>query len=172
MRHAALLLCITACGASQDAPLSSESATLGDVRYDAPAGWKHSRLREGSRLVARWVAPNAEDKEVVSVIRTELRADKRSASLDDVQAMLAEAQRRLPHAHASVPRRFKTHEGLDAIEVTVDYVPPEQRESYHRVHALVIDGSALVHVLYTARTSDPDLRAFELVLDSIHREEG
>lgn len=172
MSRVAFVLLVAACGASQDARLSSESATLGDVRYDAPSGWNHSKLREGSRLVARWVAPGADDKQVVSVIRTQLRADKRSASLDDMQAMLAEAQRGLPHASASKPRRFKTHEGLDAIEVSVDFVPPEQRESYHRVHAFVIDGPALIHVLYTARTNDPDLRAFELVLDSVHRVEG
>jgi hypothetical protein len=172
VKRVMLLIAVTACGAVEQAQLASQAAVLGDVRYEAPAGWKQSHAREGSRLVARWAPDDASDTEVVSVFRTELRADKRAASLDDMQKMLVEAQRAMPHERTTEPHTFKTRAGLDAIEISVDFVPAQRKTTYRRVHAVVVSGSAILHVLYTAPTGDPDLRAYHMVLDTIHREEG
>lgn len=43
---------------------------------------------------------------------------------------------------------------------------------YHRVHVVLVDGAALVHVLYTARTPESGHLVLHEVLDTIQEGEG
>jgi hypothetical protein len=66
----------------------------------------------------------------------------------------------------------RTQQNLRVVEVAADFVPSGMKASYHRVHAMIVDGEVVVHVLYTARTPDPDLKMFRQVVDTIRRAEG
>jgi hypothetical protein len=171
MKAAAIVFLLAACGSTSSA-LESQPAKLGDLRFEAPGEWTHNEVREGSRLIARWLPSDNPDKVVVSVIRTELRADHRDAKPDEIQTMLANAQRLLPHAQIGATHEVHTARGLSGFEVEADFVPPGERAPYHRIHAVLIDGPATIHVLFTARTAGAERDAFRLVLDSVRREEG
>jgi len=139
MRAAAIALLVTACG-STSSLVESQPAQLGDLRFDAPDEWSHNEVREGSRLIARWLPSDNPNKAVVSVIRTELRADHRDATPDEIETMLADAQRSLPHAQIGARHALHTARGLDGFEVESEFVPPGERTSYHRIHAVLVDG--------------------------------
>lgn len=85
-----------------------------------------------------------------------------------IEGLLASAQ--VPGAKISATGPVKTEHGLSGVRIELDYVPPGMKHSYHRVHAVLVDGSTLVHVLYTARTPDPTLETFNQVLATIHEE--
>ena len=162
-----LVFALCSCGSSAEPP-----ASLGDLRYAAPPSWQQHDINDRERLIARWVPDDNVNKESISVIRTQLRPTLKSAQAPAFESLLAEAQKTLPNGHVSAPTMLRTSKGLSAIRIDADFVPAGLRASYHRVHAIVVDGSALVHVMYTAKTPDPDLKIFHLVLDTIHREEG
>jgi hypothetical protein len=74
---------------------------------------------------------------------------------------------------ASKATPLKTARGLSGARIDVDFVPAGLTERYHRVHVVLADADgALVHVLYTAKKPDGDLKALSIVLDTIHHEEG
>jgi hypothetical protein len=58
-----------------------------------------------------------------------------------------------------------TRHGFSGLRVEGTFTPPNQAASYHRIHAVLVDGESLVHVLYTAR--DPDRDYIEAVLDGL-----
>lgn len=171
MRVAATALLLAGCS-SGPAPLVTQSAHLGDLGFEAPDEWLHSEAREGSRDVARWMPKDNPDKVVISVFRTELRADHSQASAHQIEHMLVEAQRALPHADTSASGEYHTARGLAGFQIESDFVPDGLHVTYHRVHTVLVDGPALIHVLYTARSRDAEQPAYRLVLDSIHRQEG
>jgi hypothetical protein len=171
MRVAVTALLLAACSGGPP-PLVSQPAQVGDLRFEAPDDWLHSEAREGSRNVARWTPKGNPDKVVISVFRTELRADHGQAGPAEIEHMLAEAQRALPHGDIGASHEYHTARGLAGFQVESDFVPAGLHARYHRVHTVLVDGPALIHVLYTARSRDAEQPAYRLVLDSIHREEG
>ncbi len=62
--------------------------------------------------------------------------------------------------------------GLSGVEVEIAFIPPGQSTRYHRVHAALLDGNRIVHVLYTAADPDPALTTFKQVIASLQHEEG
>jgi hypothetical protein len=64
----------------------------------------------------------------------------------------------------------KTARGLVGARVDLDFVPPGQPSRYRRVHVVLVDGSALVHVLYTAKHADVEGDAIGVVLDNLQHE--
>jgi hypothetical protein len=171
MKCLALVVLVAACG-STSSLVESQPAKLGDLRFEAPEEWAHHEVHEGSRLISRWMPNDNPDKVVISVIRTELRVDHRDAKPEEIETMLADAQRSLPHARIGATREVHTASGLSGFEVESDFVPTGERATYHRIHAVLLDGPATIHVLYTSRASDAERPALGLVLGSIHREEG
>lgn len=151
--------------------MPSEPAKLADLTFDAP-DWQRLDSKSPGHAIARLAPADNERKESISIIRTELQPTLRDAGPAELEKVLVEAQQTLPSVKVGAPTRFSTHVGLRAIQVESDFVPRGASGTYHRVHAIVVDGTALVHVLYTARDPDPDLKAFHLVLDSIRRGEG
>ncbi len=49
------------------------------------------------------------------------------------------------------------------------FTPAGVTQPYGRVHAVVVDGDSLVHVLYTAQQPDASLETFDGVLDTLQR---
>jgi hypothetical protein len=92
------------------------------------------------------------------------------ATVEQLTEILTSAQGVLPEASVHHPVAGQTKKHLPEVEITSDFVPAGLHASYHRVHAVVMDGDALIHVLYTARTPDPNLTVFRQIVDSIHQE--
>jgi hypothetical protein len=169
MKRLAWLCLVAACSSSS----SDEKAPdkLADLQYAGPTGWSHKDTKEISRSIARWIPGDNSRKESISIIRTSARGVK-GAALPQLESMLSRAQSTLPTPALSQPRPNQTKQNLQEVEITADFVPAGMSVSYHRVHAMIVDGDALIHVLYTARTPDPDLAMFHQVVDTIRRGEG
>ena len=108
--------------------------------------------------------------EALTIVRTDQSPQIARAGRERLAQLLAQAQFSLPHVRTTAVTPVTTAKGLSGIRVTIDFVPAGESVIYHRVHVLLVDGDALVSVLYTAR--EPEQHALELVLDTIHREEG
>ena len=63
-------------------------------------------------------------------------------------------------------------QGLHGARIEVDFVPPGTRRVYHRVHAVIVAGDSLVHVMYTAGDPDLSFEALNLVLGSLRHKEA
>jgi hypothetical protein len=169
----AIVLALVAAGCSTSSPPSTTSTErLADLRYVAATGWTHHDAREADRMVSRWTPTENPNKESISIIRTPIRAAVKGADPAKLEALLAQAQTSLPSPAVRAPTAGRTKRDLLDVEIAADFVPRGLTESYHRVHAMIVDGDVLIHVLYTARTPDPDLTVFRQVVDSIHRGEG
>jgi hypothetical protein len=166
------LLALLALCACRDSGPRTQPASLEDLAFEVPAAWKHTDVVEPSRHVSRWTPNENSAKESISVIRTTLRGPVKHADTKTLTAMLADAQRSLPQGAFRTPVTIQTRTGLTAIVVDGSFTPSGQADRYRRVHALVVDGTAIVHVLYTARSAEPDLASFHLVLETLHREQG
>ena len=157
----------TGCAASNE-ELAREHAKLESLELDVPANWQRTdRMRSGV-ATATWQPEDNERKESVTVIRTELSLAVAQAGAVAIEPYLAHAQRSLPQARTSAVKRISTAKGLQGARVDVDFVPQGQHERYRRVHVVLVDGSSLVHILYTAQHPDHDLAALGVVLDNLH----
>ena len=169
MRALTLAACLAGCGTATP---QTQDGHLAEFRFVVPSGWKKHQVNAGSREVSRWVPESNDGKESISLIRTALRSDVHTRDSAALLELLGDAQRSLPHGQFGQASRLSTSNGMRTLVVAGDFEPAGTTHRYHRVHALVIDGSAVVHVLYTAETPDPDLKVFHAVVDSLHREEG
>lgn len=169
MKRGFLILGFAACTSSQSSTPEALREKLGDIDYEPVANWKHHDTHEISREVSRWVPDNNPGKESITIIRAEAREELQDASPAKLQELLATAQATLPSPALGQPKILKTKQALNGVEMSADFVPMGLHTSYHRQHAMIIDGNAVVHVLYTAKTPDPDLSSFRQVVDSIHR---
>lgn len=107
---------------------------------------------------------------MISIIRTPLDARLQSASTEQIEALLASAQGMLPSPALHAPTSRRTTKGLQEVEIIADFVPVGLTRSYHRVHAVLVTRSSLIHVLYTAQTPDPDTAIFKQIVNSLQIE--
>jgi hypothetical protein len=147
----------------------TQSAKLGDLVYDAPSDW-HSESPQ--RSTSLWVPEDNVAKQSVEIIRAEIEPALAKTGGSGIEPLLVQAQGELRQAHVGTASQFTTKRGLLGVRLDADFVPDGATRKYHRVHAVVIDGTTLIHVLYTAVMPDPDLKAFEMVLQTIHRGEA
>ena len=168
MKYSLLLAFVLGCSPTNT---SITDQILGDLRYDAPpdSTWDHQDTKEIGRQISRWMPIENGNKESISIIRTTIDGRLKDASPAQLETVLAEAQRSLPAPSVLAPTMTKTKQGLQEVEVVADFVPSGLKSSYHRVHAMIVDGDVLIHVLYTARTPDPTLAMFRQVVDTIRR---
>lgn len=165
-----ILIALAACQSSSDDPIDRQHANIAKLSFDAPATWqrKDTRLRTSSTSV--WTPLNNAAKESITVIRTQVHL-KASAGLSEVEQLLLKAQTGLREAHVSAPSQVSSASGLRGVQVNLDYIPSNMTTRYHRVHAVLRDGDALIHVFYTAVEPDENNEAFRLVLNSLRHEE-
>jgi len=170
---AALLVLLAACATSDS--IEKQSAKLGGYAYEAPASWHGADTREPRSVTTSW-APSAEDnahKESLVVIRTQLDPALAKAGVPEVERLLIAAQRELPHLHlAGATTKFVTDKGLTALRLDSEFVPPGLTATYHRTHVALLDGTTLIHLIYTTTDLSTEGQALVLVLQSIHRGEG
>ena len=165
MRRIGILTLLAAgCGGSSD------RVELESLSFEAPPSWQRTDTHAPGSATAVFAPADNARKETVTVIRTELGPIATHYSTATLTQLLNGAQTALPGAKPSPITRVSTESGLQGLQIVVDYVPPGLGHPYRRIHAVLADGTALVHVLYTALTPDPELGAFHKVLATLREE--
>jgi hypothetical protein len=113
-----------------------------------------------------WTPSDNAHKESVDVFRV-ARAAAAKSPTDRIERFLVEAQQKLLQGRFSAPSHFTTRHGLKGVRIEGEFLPPNQTNKYQRLHAVLVDGTSLVHVIYTAREADRE--NFELVVSSFGR---
>jgi len=162
---------ISACTSGGDA-LARTHVQLASIGFDVPAGWQRTDLSRRGVATAVWQPDDNDRKESITVIRTQLSPAVAKAGAATIEPYLAAAQRSLPQARSSKIKRITTAKGLEGARVDLEFIPTGQSEAYRRVHIVLVDGSSLVHVLYTAKHPDRDFGALGVVLDNLQHEEA
>jgi hypothetical protein len=169
MRRSFLLTAVlAACGSGE---IARQHVQLGSLTFDVPADWQRGDTTRRGIATAIWSPGDNERKETITVTRSELVPATAAAGPALLEQLLARASQ-LPDAHRSETKQVTTQQGLQGARVELDYTPPNSRLRYHRVHVVLADGDALVHVLYTALDPDRDLDALRLVLATIRHGEA
>ena len=166
MKHllAIALVAVAACNNGE----SRQHIQLAHLGFDVPGDWHSNETNQEGLVTSVWTPDDNSRKESVTVIRSERSSEVAKAGLATLESLLASAQ--TPGAKASPATEVRTPQGLSGVRIDVDYVPPGLKASYHRVHVVLVDGSSLVHVFYTALSPDSNLEAFNAVLSSIREE--
>ena len=149
---------------------SVDHQTLGKLRYSTPVGWQSKDQSLPRRPIIVWTPSDNDDLESVTIMRTEELPALTKAGRGYIERYLNEAQRGLPSARFSAPERFTSKYGFVGVRVEGEFVPPGKTQKYRRIHAVLIDGKSLVHVMATGVTLDRG--AFEIVIDSLFRTEA
>jgi hypothetical protein len=154
-----ILLALIACS---DTP-SAKSFAFSDLTFDLPAHWKQS-VQPG-KTMSSWAPIENKRGESIVLVRSNL---PNGTTPSDVRQLLEQAQGTLTTDRVEA-KDLRTANGLVGSRIDVSYVPPGMRVPYRRVHIVLVDGSELVHVIYTARDGDPDLTAVSTLLQSLHQ---
>lgn len=160
------MLFVASCGSG-----SGNHVEVGSVSFDLPQSWRQTDSSKGKATPMGVFAPETNDaKETITVIRAPLGPIAEHYGAERLGRFLEGAQRTLPDARASHLTAVSTEHGLAGMRIDVDFARRGTSERYHRIHVVLADGQALVHVMYTARTPDTDLKSLQLVLDSLREE--
>lgn len=165
--RALLVLSVLAVACSDRGPDVSWQRVEG-LEYAVPVGWTVRDQSEQMRKILVWTPDENESKETVTVIRTQPLA-LTQVGLPRMRGLLAAASNGLPSGSFSAPSDVQTSRGLVGMRVDGQFVPPGTSSPYRRIHVVVLDGTSLVHVLYTSKDLAADPEALHVVLDSLHR---
>lgn len=150
---------------------SRQKVEFARLQFEMPAEWQHHDETFKGVATTMWTPEdNADAKESLIVIRTEMVSTLEHTSEAQLAALLENAQESTG-ARVSPVVAVTTASGFTGARAEADYVPPGLSERYHRVHIILVDGGSLLHVLYTAKRPDPQLSALNTVLATI-REGG
>jgi hypothetical protein len=150
---------------------SVDHQTLGKLGYSTPQGWQSKDQSLPRRPIIVWTPSDRNDgKESVTVMRTEELPALTKAGTGYIQRYLNEAQKGLPQGKFSEPVSFTSKYGFVGVRIEGEFVPPGSKQKYRRIHAVLIDGNSLIHVMATGVAVDRD--AFEIVIDSLVRREA
>ena len=141
---------------------------VAQLGYDMRDDWQKDIATQRGVVTTVWTPEENDHKESVTVIRTDRSPAVASRAGETLSHLLARAE----HADASHVAPVFTPFGLAGARVDTTFTPPNVDATYHRVHAVLVDGTSLVHVLYTALEPDETLTVFTGVLQSIHHEES
>lgn len=156
----------SACSSSEDA----QRVHVRSVAFEVPAGWERTETIEPSSTTIVWAPADNPRKESIAIIYSNANAAVAQSGSLTLQRLVAAAQSGLPQVRASSTTSFTTVRGLSGVSVQLEFMPLGTNTTYHRRHAVLTDGGALVHVLYTAKA--PDASRFNAVLHTIHHEES
>ncbi len=164
------LLVLALVGCSTPSPPGQNVIHLAGLDFQASLeGWTHKDAKEIGRVASRWTPDANPNKESISIIRAPSPPRLHEATIETLTELLESAQGVMPEGSVHAPVSGQTKQQLPEVEIAADFVPAGLRASYHRVHAMILDGNTLIHVLYTARTPDPNLTVFRQIVDSIHQ---
>jgi hypothetical protein len=151
---------------------TNQHVSFAHLAFDVPGDWSHYETDHRGVSTQVWSPAGNDEKESLTIIRTELAPVTARAGASTLSTLLAQAQAGLPESRASAPSPVTTRLGYSGVRVDVDYLPKGVNERYHRIHVVLIDGKSLIHVLYTARAPDSSLTAFKLALATLREGEG
>jgi len=160
--RAALVLVLASCASSP----SLDTAKLETLDYVVPSGWTSRPLASPHGSMVEWTPQRDNDRKESLVIS---RVANPALALDRNRAYLTRdligANRALPEARFGAATSFVTRGGLPGLRVEGTFTPAGQAQPYHRLHAVLVEGTSLVHVLFTARELDRD--QIDDVLDGV-----
>lgn len=139
------------------------------LQYAVPLGWNVRDQSEQTRKILVWTPDDNEHKESVAIITTPPLVGLTKVGLPRVQGLLSAAARGLPGSSFTQPTRVVTSRGLVGLRVDGQFVPTGQDAPYRRIHVVMLDGTSLVHVLYTAKDPSSESEALRIVLETLHR---
>ena len=158
----ALLVVLASCASSP----SLDTAKLETLDYVVPNGWTSRAMASPHGAMVEWT-PEGDNERKESLVVS--RVANPALALESNRAYLTRdlvgANRALPEARFGSPVSFTTRGGLRGLRVDGTFTPNRQPQPYHRVHAVLVDGTSLVHLLFTARELDRD--QVDAVLDGV-----
>ena len=154
-----VLLLLLSVGCAASGP-SLDRATISTVTFGVPSGWSSKDLSTPSLQMLEWTPPYNDRPESLSIIRREMAAI--SKHHDRLGGLLLKASGQLDHATFKRPDRISTKHGLVGARIEGSFVPAGQLTPYQRIHAVLVEGTHLVHVIYTGQELDREV--FEAVL--------
>lgn len=163
-------LAIATTVACNSASNNRQHVRFASLAFDVPGDWRHIDTTRRGIVTSIWSPQDNDGKESVTVIRTDLAPSAARAGAPTLERLL-ESANALDAQHTDATS-VTTQNGLAGARIETDYVPPGMERSYHRVHVVLVDGHALVHVMYTAARADRSMEALNMVLTSIHHEES
>jgi len=161
----AVVLALAGCGRSHDG-----EEQVGSVGFKALPGWKRLDTRGRNTATAVFTPVANDRKESITVIHTELGPIAEKYTTETLSTLLLQAQSTFAQAKVTPVAKMTTPEGLSGVRVELDYVPPGQSKSYHRVHVILGRPTALIHVLYTSPTPEPEQALLQQVVNTLHEE--
>lgn len=166
-----LLVALFAASCGERAPEVSWHSIEG-AHYAVPIGWTMRDQSEQTRKIFTWTPDENTSKESVTVIRTQPLVSLTQVGLPRMNGLLAAATRGLPQGSFTAPTQVTTSRGFMGMRVDGTFVPAGMDTPYHRIHVVMLDGTSLVHVLYTAKDRDGDPEALRIVLETLQRKEA
>jgi hypothetical protein len=166
MRPAILFALLAAC---QSSP-STERATIADLELEIPTGWTRRTLSNPSREMVEWRSPD-DDRDALTVIRTDERP-MFAGDLEVLERHLVKAQSTLRDGAFSSVTRFTTTSGMQGFQLSGSFVPPGAQQRHARIHAVIVHGSRLVHVIFTSPSRELDTETFTIARNTLRKLEG
>jgi hypothetical protein len=115
-----------------------------------------------------WTPDDNEHHESVTLQRTPPMPALSDSGPPTPRRLLGEAMRGLPGGAFAAPVEMRSKMGLLGVSVDGTFIPPGQDHAFRRIHAVLFEGTTLVHVMFTAGDADVDPEPFNVVLDSLH----
>jgi hypothetical protein len=170
VKHLVGMALLAASACSTDA-VATQRAQLASLSFDVPADWERHDANRRSVEISEWSPDENPRKESITVIRSQTSPAVAKAGVSAWEPLLAASQKSLTNVRASRVTRLTTARGISAARVELDFVPAGAKQSYHRIHAVLVDSTGtLVHVLYTAQQPNP--KVFDAVIHSLRNEEA
>jgi hypothetical protein len=142
---------------------SSQPVQFADLAFELPDTWTET---SGAHADYRmWVPTDNARHESIVLIRSTMPP---GLAVDSLGQLLEDAQDGLGQSRAQATITI-TGAGLRGARVEFDYVPPGSHDTYHRVHTVLVDRDSFVHVLYTAKSAEPELSTLGGVLRTLHQ---
>jgi len=161
------LALLVGCGSS--GPSLERTTLTSGLELGVPAGWSVHDFSSSTATAVQWTPSPSDDEHGESLLVTRVeRPAHAKAPRAQLGQWLAEAQRKLPQAAFGHPIPFVTTNGFSGVRVEGAFVPPNKEELYRRLHAVIVDGTSLVHIIYTAKQLDHE--SFDAIVDSFSRE--
>jgi hypothetical protein len=163
------LVLISACGSSVP---EVEYASIGELELSIPARWHGRDTSRPDAAVMIWTPDENVSRESVSVIRTRRLPEMSGIGPLAIGRILNDAIRTLPRETFAPSITLRTKFGFLGASVDGLFVPPGSDHPYHRIHAVLLDGDSLVHVIFTTASTGANAEAYYIVLESLRRKVG
>ncbi len=151
---------------------SVQRDSIAQTDYMVPSSWHAVKSATRTSATVVWTPESNPRRESISIVASPIDEALAQSGPAALGPLVARAQGALGRVATPSVQPISNEHGLSGVEVQVDFTPPGQTTRYHRVHAALLDGNRVIHVLYTAADPDAALTNFKLVVASLAHEEG